>query len=973
MKTRISVCMITRNDPHLAKCLESIIKYVDEVCLVITSKSDIESEKIAQQYNVNYKFFEECNLDDKIMDFSLARNESLKMAKNDWVMWLDSDDLVKGAENLETLINSITPVEGTGFLFPYEYSYTPDGLVSCLHYRERLVFRGQDFHFINPVHEVLIAKDGINPHFIKIEDIIIKHQRQFNNKPQDPYRNLRILQNYIEKVPDDPRQMYYIGLEYANVGDINNSIKYLAQYIEKSGWDDERVMACLKLVDLLIAQSQFKEALNWSMKAIALKPNWFEGYYSAMKVFYFTNDWQNCINFAELGLIQPPTETLLFVNQADRFDIHIFLNVAYNAVGNIEKALYSTGQGLLGNPQHAQLLNNAAIYRDFLNPEEEKETDENCLNIVFATGPSPEPWSPESVKTSGIGGSEMMLIHQAKNLAALGHRVRVYAACQGKFDGVEYHPWQNFRNVKCDVLVVSRYTPLLDPNLSTAKLKLLWCHDISPISATAELLLEADRILALSEWHRQTIISNFNLHPEQVIVTRNGIDLNRFENKIVRQKYKCVNSSSPDRSWPILLDIWPKIVAQVPAAELHLFYGFTNWKIMAAHDPLQMDLIKRLEKQIQETKNVIFHDRVSQEELAKEFLSSSCWLHPTWFSETSCITAMEVQAAGLHMVTSAIAALNETARDGVLINGDWTTPEYQKQFIEATVLSLKNNEIPEYDVEKFDIISLADEWQDLFAHLLNHKKTHPILPYQPTRTYLPVLNTPVKEEIVKLNIAAGPNVFSFPGWINYDRENFSEYFQFLQNKNTRIDLMPEYQKPLAKYLQNGGELDFRVQDMVQPFSQHSDNSVNYIVVGQAIEHLNYVTQAPAFLKECYRMLKPGGILRMSTPDINRLMNAYNNNEMMKFAQDQPDFYKDLDPTAQLAMIMYGASGSNCTQQNYEGHFFCYSEKSMTDLLTRIGFKEIEFYNWNGQSKSPILKQEVQDHGLSHSFIVEAIK
>jgi ubiquinone/menaquinone biosynthesis C-methylase UbiE len=160
--------------------------------------------------------------------------------------------------------------------------------------------------------------------------------------------------------------------------------------------------------------------------------------------------------------------------------------------------------------------------------------------------------------------------------------------------------------------------------------------------------------------------------------------------------------------------------------------------------------------------------------------------------------------------------------------------------------------------------------------------------------------------------------------------------------------------------------------MLEPFA-FADNSVDFVYVGQAIEHMNYIHQVPKFLKEMHRVLKPGGIIRMTTPDLTKLLLAYNSNEMMKFADDQPDFYKDLDPSAQLSLLMFGASGQDCTQERYEGHFFCYTEKAMEDLLRKIGFKEIEFRSYGQKSKNREIENELRDEGMSHSFVVEAIK
>lgn len=63
---------------------------------------------------------------------------------------------------------------------------------------------------------------------------------------------------------------------------------------------------------------------------------------------------------------------------------------------------------------------------------------------------------------------------------------------------------------------------------------------------------------------------------------------------------------------------------------------------------------------VKSTPGIVMHGRVNQRELAEAMLGASVWFYPTWFSETSCITAMEAQAAGLVPVCPTTAALHET-------------------------------------------------------------------------------------------------------------------------------------------------------------------------------------------------------------------------------------------------------------------------------------------------------------------------
>ena len=49
-------------------------------------------------------------------------------------------------------------------------------------------------------------------------------------------------------------------------------------------------------------------------------------------------------------------------------------------------------------------------------------------------------------------------------------------------------------------------------------------------------------------------------------------------------------------------------------------------------------------------------------------LSAEYWLYLTDYEETYCITALEMQMAGVFPITTNVAALNETVNSGVILN-----------------------------------------------------------------------------------------------------------------------------------------------------------------------------------------------------------------------------------------------------------------------------------------------------------------
>jgi len=119
------------------------------------------------------------------------------------------------------------------------------------------------------------------------------------------------------------------------------------------------------------------------------------------------------------------------------------------------------------------------------------------------------------------------------------------------------------------------------------------------------------------------------------------------------------------------------------------------------------------------------------------------------------------------------------------------------------------------------------------------------------------------------------------------------------------------------------------------------------------------------INDWYRVLKEGGVLRISIPSISAIIKAYKSGLGKKMFQSKK----------MGAKIRTNAEFFNVAFRSF-GHKFIYDGDSLKVLLKRAGFKEIEFQGV-GVSKFPEL------NGLEHriegensalkSLCVEAIK
>jgi predicted SAM-dependent methyltransferase len=152
----------------------------------------------------------------------------------------------------------------------------------------------------------------------------------------------------------------------------------------------------------------------------------------------------------------------------------------------------------------------------------------------------------------------------------------------------------------------------------------------------------------------------------------------------------------------------------------------------------------------------------------------------------------------------------------------------------------------------------------------------------------------------KLHLGCGDN--TLPGWFNTD-------------------------------LQAKAEGVFRL-DATKPFPFPS-NSFEEIFTEHMIEHIPY-TDALAMLRECYRVLQPGGKLRVSTPDLNFLIALYEPTTELqrcyiKWATDQIIPWA---PKPSSAFVI------NNFVRDW-GHTFIFDEPTLREAFELAGFENIK--------------------------------
>jgi predicted SAM-dependent methyltransferase len=159
----------------------------------------------------------------------------------------------------------------------------------------------------------------------------------------------------------------------------------------------------------------------------------------------------------------------------------------------------------------------------------------------------------------------------------------------------------------------------------------------------------------------------------------------------------------------------------------------------------------------------------------------------------------------------------------------------------------------------------------------------------------------------------------------------------------------------------------------------SSNSFQYVFSEHLLEHLDIPGQVK-MLSECYRILKPGGRIRIATPNVDVLLSL--RGDKSEFAQRYISWSADEYFPQYKAILGTSVKSDIFVINNYFyswGHKFIHNKETFKEILTHSGFKCIDEQLVN-QSEHRVFAQ-LERHGTVipkqynefETMVFEAIK
>lgn len=756
---KLGLAMIVKDEyERVNRQLILYADYFDHIYITVTNKARYTDFQAMESDKVHISYF------DWVNDFAKARNYNLSQVKTDYFFWIDADDSITNPQLIPKMLEYAVDNNVDAIYLGYDYARNDVGECIAYHSRERLLNKAHDWTWKGAVHETLISDTAptidINEWHDKVQ---IVHQKDSEEITASTERNHKILLAEYE-AGEDPRITYYLALSFYNMGDHENAIRLFLEHVNTSGWDEEIYDSWLKIAESESIRGNYDKAIAAALRATMLIPSHPDAFMMLGQLYHEKDDDKAALEWLTVAFSKTAPKTLRIVDPTNHYRAIFLAAMCSFRLGKVDDAYKLLHECLKLSPNYkvakdyqkmfddayyekrafektkwlysyiddnfskdeaktfieaipGRMYYDARLRGERMDGVEPKTWDKNT--ITFFCGQSLEMWGPDTLE-KGMGGSEEAVIYLTRELTNLGYEVTVYNDREDKVldaaysKHVTYLPWSEFNPEDTFNVLIAWRTPEVLHG-TKARLKLCDLHDTMAEDHMLRYAKVVDKFLVKSQYHRELYPS---IPDDKFVIIGNGVLREQFEGDQTKTPHSVGFFSAYYRGLETLLKMWPQVRAEVPDATLDIYYGWESYD--AGTGSKGMAFKERVLALLDELKDqgVTEHGRVSHQELAQVMNRTSVWAYPTEFDEIHCITALKAQEARMAVITTGVAALSETAANGVTIECEdiYNNPYYQQKFVKALIKQIQDPEYTE-PLEGVTWPEVATQWVDVIKRI----------------------------------------------------------------------------------------------------------------------------------------------------------------------------------------------------------------------------------------------------------------
>jgi GT2 family glycosyltransferase/tetratricopeptide (TPR) repeat protein len=331
----------------LDRCLKSCEgRLFDEIVITLGTKQDDPLiREVASKYTdkiYHYVWNE---------DFGSARNFSFSHNISKYILWLDSDDVIK-PENYKALLELKPKLHNWDIIIcDYVYSHDENDKPVLVLPRERIVRNCSEIKWHDPIHEYMNLWGKQTRTNIKID--------HYRTRAHNPARNIEALRKVYESGDVSERIKFYYGKELSDYGSWDKALPVLESYInDGKDFRDNLTVACIKVSKYYYDKREFDNAKNYALKGIRFNDIYAENYVIVGSIFEHQDNTESAAEYYKEALKKPLTGGMSQLVDYYGFIPSAKLALLYFNKRNYEKALEYCNIALShknNNPQMMEL------------------------------------------------------------------------------------------------------------------------------------------------------------------------------------------------------------------------------------------------------------------------------------------------------------------------------------------------------------------------------------------------------------------------------------------------------------------------------------------------------------------------------------------------------------------------------------------------------------------------------------------
>lgn len=275
IKPTVSLCMIVKNEEDvLARCLESVKDYVDEMIIVDTGSTD-QTKQIAESYGA------------KVYDytwdhhFAKARNVAKEKATSDWIVQLDADEYFLEGE-AKKIKEAIEQTDKMSIRIQISNFVTDNR--NSTHSYARIFKNIPEIRYENAIHEQVLFNG--KPMQTEESTIRIMHTGYIEEtylKKNKHERNVKLIKEELKRKPNDGYMLFNLANEYRAIGEYEKALDLYIQS-HKQGESSGVLFAVIRnIITTLTKLERFDDALLVVTDAKKVYPDYTD-------IFYFEGE-----------------------------------------------------------------------------------------------------------------------------------------------------------------------------------------------------------------------------------------------------------------------------------------------------------------------------------------------------------------------------------------------------------------------------------------------------------------------------------------------------------------------------------------------------------------------------------------------------------------------------------------------------------------------------------------------------------